>query len=134
MMAACIPSLKPLVSKALKLSEYTNSRSHGNYGSRYPNQFSNRSRSIHWHNQYALQELQSNDDGRQSDEVQLKDASTNYSATVTFYKGSSSPSVSEGNHPAGEEIIADDRPPHRGHNNHNNMTGGIIRTTEVILQ
>ncbi|KAE8371429.1 hypothetical protein BDV26DRAFT_129857 [Aspergillus bertholletiae] len=85
-LTACVPSLKPLVSKVLKLSEYTNSRSHS-YGRRSSsrwtkNRHSHGVFSIHRRDQYALEELHSQDPSMcsKSEEVKL----TPYGATVSF--------------------------------------------------
>ncbi|KAL5356291.1 hypothetical protein BJX96DRAFT_162360 [Aspergillus floccosus] len=91
-LAACVPSLKPLVSKALKLSEYTNSRSRsrGLYGSSAGGAFtasrnSRRVWSMQRRDQYALEELQSSDASghRDSDDVHLNRASHGPGPTFT---------------------------------------------------
>jgi hypothetical protein len=80
--AAGIPTLKPLVGKALKLSEYSNSRTPGNYGSRYGSRLGSQPRSRVQPDQYALEELSSNDGDRRSDEVQFKNKAAPYSTTI----------------------------------------------------
>lgn len=140
MIAACAPSLKPLVSSALKLSGYSygTSRTPGNYGGRYggSNRYasnysgritSSRPRPPGWRDQYGLEELQSSD--RHSDEIQLKGDPGNYSATATFYNVASS--GSDENH----ESRSDDRAdwPRRRDNNADRK-GDIMLTTEVIVQ
>ncbi|KAB8275318.1 hypothetical protein BDV30DRAFT_236687 [Aspergillus minisclerotigenes] len=88
-LTACVPSLKPLARRVLKLSEYTNSRSHsqGLYGRRSTGRWtssrhSRRVFSIHMRDQYGIEELHSHDlsTRSQSDEVKL----TPYGATVSF--------------------------------------------------
>ncbi|KOC16924.1 hypothetical protein AFLA70_268g001701 [Aspergillus flavus AF70] len=88
-LTACVPSLKPLARRGLKLSEYTNSRSrsHGLYGRRSTGRWtssrhSRRMFSIHIRDQYGIEELHSHDlsTRSQSDEVKL----TPYGATVSF--------------------------------------------------
>ncbi|RAQ44088.1 hypothetical protein AFGD_011359 [Aspergillus flavus] len=88
-LTACVPSLKPLARRGLKLSEYTNSRSRsqGLYGRRSTGRWtssrhSRRMFSIHIRDQYGIEELHSHDlsTRSQSDEVKL----TPYGATVSF--------------------------------------------------
>lgn len=128
MLAACVPALKPLVSKVLKLSEYgTNPNSASHFGSQFASRYgTGRSRSRPWQSdQYALEELQSNDDGKRSDEIRITDKEPNYSATAAFYNGPNDESYSHseetdlGNH-------------QRRHDNHHG-NGNIVLTTEVIV-
>ncbi|KAJ5933645.1 hypothetical protein N7454_005974 [Penicillium verhagenii] len=133
-LAACIPSLKPLVSRVLKLSEYSNSyprtRSRNVYGSRsrswsrralprIPEEVfptvggtgGNRIWSIHRGDQYALQELGSRDSG---DRAHDHDPNGEYIATIGF----------------------DDEWPLAGENQQQPFHGGkdgIVKTTEVIV-
>jgi hypothetical protein len=125
MIAACAPSLKPLVSKALKLSDYTHSHTRDTSGNHYASR--SRSRSMPWHNQYALEELGSNEDGKRSDEVQITNGASGYSATATFYNASGS----EENHSRSEEMILGGRPPQP---DIENGMGDIVLTTEVIVR
>ncbi|KAF9889690.1 hypothetical protein FE257_006996 [Aspergillus nanangensis] len=87
--AACVPSLRPLVGKVLKLSEYTESRSRGVYGSgaadRWPSsRNSRRLWSAHRGDQYALEELHSSDRStrKDSNEAQSNNPAA-YGSTAT---------------------------------------------------
>ncbi|KAK7431940.1 hypothetical protein QQZ08_001559 [Neonectria magnoliae] len=116
MIAACAPSLKPLVSKALKLYSYYNSTPYGNrsYGAnsrrltagRTPANISNFSRN----NDFEL-------DRRLEGEA----SGAETGVTTTFYKNGSS----DGDTRSGsEEMILGE----------NHFKAGIIRTTEVTIQ
>ncbi|KAJ5921108.1 hypothetical protein N7466_009434 [Penicillium verhagenii] len=132
-LAACIPSLKPLVSRVLKLSEYSNSyprtRSRNVYGSRSRSRSrrvptntggslptvggtgGNRIWSMHRGDQYALEELGSRDSGERAHD---HDLNGEYSATIGF----------------------DDEWPLAGEIQQQQIDGGkdgIIKTTEVIV-
>lgn len=112
MIAACVPSVKPLVSKALKLSDYTGStsRRYTSHNNRYGSRYASQSRSAHWPDPYDLQELHSN-------EQEPEEASTNASASATAtYHWSSS-----------EERILSEQ-------NGGSMAAGIIKTTEINVQ
>ncbi|CAI7570156.1 unnamed protein product [Penicillium pancosmium] len=131
--AACIPSLKPLVSSVLKLSQYSNSRSQGPHGSHYPSQRAatgtrgsihtmggvggNHMWSIHRGDQYALQELGSrgSGDGSNSDEVRLTQ-NGDYNVTAAYTQNFSA---------------ADETSP--GHASKYGSKSGIVKTTEVIV-
>lgn len=117
MIAACAPSLKPLVSKALKLSEYA---THANTGSHFGSQFASRSRTRPWNDQYALEELQSCDEGKRSDEVRMTDRAPNYSASAAFYNAEENSSHSD-------EMIRPQK------NDLKNGGRNIVMTTEVIV-
>lgn len=126
--AACIPSLKPLVSKVLKFPEYPNTnRTRGLYGSRsrprrpptspggsMPTimiRGNNPLWSIHRGDQYALQELGSRDSGNRSefDLAGEKNATTRYAE-----KWYSTDHLHPERHEYGEK-------------------DGIIKTTEIIV-
>lgn len=119
MIAACAPSLKPLVSKALKLSSYYNSTPYGNRsygahsrrltgGGRAPGNVSNFSRN----NDFELGDRRLEGDGVAAGETGV---------TTTFYKNDSSDG---GNRSGSEEMILGDGP----------FKAGIVRTTEVTIQ
>ncbi|KAL6415426.1 integral membrane protein [Ilyonectria robusta] len=119
MIAACAPSLKPLVSKALKLSSYYNSTPYGNRsygahprrltgGGRTPGNVSNFSRN----NDFELGDRRLEGDGVAAGETGV---------TTTFYKNDSSDG---GNRSGSEEMILGDGP----------FKAGIVRTTEVTIQ
>ncbi|GAM42414.1 hypothetical protein TCE0_044r16372 [Talaromyces pinophilus] len=111
--AACVPSLKPLVSKALKLSDYTHSYSHRNgYNNRYGSRYASQTRSSHWNDPYALEELHSNEDSNSGTAVQANAAG--HSATATFFKSGS------------EERILDGEAS-------NKLQKGIVMTTEINI-
>ncbi|KPM34582.1 hypothetical protein AK830_g11994 [Neonectria ditissima] len=117
MIAACAPSLKPLVSKALKLSSYYNSTPYGNRsygansrrltGGRTPANVSNFSRN----NDFEL--------GDRRFEGEPSGADTG--VTTTFYKNRSEDG---GTRSGSEEMILGDNP----------FKAGIVRTTEVTVQ
>lgn len=93
--AACVPSLKPLVSKALKLSDYSNSYSRRNgYNTRYGSRYASQTRSSNWNDPYALEELHSNEDSNSGAAVQSNAAG--HSATATFYKSGSEERILDG--------------------------------------
>lgn len=101
------------MSKALKLSDYSNSysRRYGHnirYGSRYASQ----TRSSHWNDPYALEELHSNEDSNSGAAVQSKAAG--HSATANFYKSGSEERILDGE--------ASNRP-----------QKGIVMTTEINI-
>ncbi|PLB48435.1 hypothetical protein P170DRAFT_360773 [Aspergillus steynii IBT 23096] len=136
--AACVPSLKPLVSRVLKLSEYTNSRSrsHVLYGSsavgRHTTTRSRNSRrmwSMHRGDQYALEELQSNDTSapRQSDEVRFNGKNkTISSGNLNGKEGRGAVMKTVEDHGAGvdgEEGMEAEQSP----------KGGILKTTQLII-
>lgn len=143
--AACAPSLKPLVSRVLKLSDYyPTSASH--YGSRTRGTVglqtiggtgggggpSSARRSKH-PDQYELQDLRNSDDEakQSSEEVDFGGLGKkgHSSATATFYKGSES----EGDRSGSEEMILGARQGQQGPPAAPNH-GGIMRTTEVIVK
>ncbi|KAJ5966614.1 hypothetical protein N7481_013328 [Penicillium waksmanii] len=115
--AACIPSLKPLVSSVLKLSEYSNSRSQGLHGSHYRSQRAatgtrgsshtmgggggNHMWSIHRGDQYALQELGSrgSGDASNSDEVRLTQ-NGDYNVTAAYTQNFSASDETPPGHPS----------------------------------
>jgi|SRR5687767_8643352 hypothetical protein len=112
--AACAPSLKPLVSKALGLST-ADSRAYGNtYGSHGPG------RNVAG----GVSGLRS----KPRDHYELHDIDENVNrskrghtdTTVTFYKG-----TSEGERSGSEEMILGEQPP---------GFKGIVRTTEVVVK
>lgn len=111
MIAACVPSLKPLVSKALKLSDYTNSNSrrYENHSSRHGSRYAGQSRSTEWNDPYALEELHSNEDENGSNVVRSNP--TGHNSTATFYQSGS------------EEMILNNR-------DSNNVPQEILMTTE----
>ncbi|KAJ5903318.1 hypothetical protein N7504_005701 [Penicillium tannophilum] len=127
-LAACIPSLKPIVSRVLKLSEYSNSypQSRNIYGSRSRSRrvpkntggslhtvggsSGNRIWSSHRGDMYALQELGSRDSGERGHEHH---PNGEYSATATY---------------DGEWPLSRDR-----HQQNNGDKEGIVKTTEVII-
>lgn len=136
MIAACAPSLKPLVNSALKFSGYYGtSRTPGTYGrqygSRYANDYSgqraSRPRPAGWRDQYGLEELQSAD--RHSDEIQLKSETANYNATATFYNPAGSGS-DEDRTRSDDHVEVD----WRRRRNHSGDGKGILLTTEVTVQ
>jgi hypothetical protein len=112
MIAACVPSLKPLVSKALKLSDYTNSnsRQYENHSNRYGSRYAGPSRSREWGDPYALEELHSNEDENGSNVIRSN--LTGHGATATFYQSGS------------EEMILSNQ-------DSNNVSQGILMTTEI---
>ena len=127
--AACAPSLKPLVTKALKLSTYRSRYGYGDrYGDRYGNSratatiggggggLSHNRRSKFNRDNYALEELGS-DSGKQSDEVQFSNRGGNNTASATFYRSTGD----------SDEMIWSSGPVHRD-------MKGIVRTTEVIVK
>ncbi|KAJ5986384.1 hypothetical protein N7451_010749 [Penicillium sp. IBT 35674x] len=127
-LAACIPSLKPIVSRVLKLSEYSNSYppSRNIYGSRsrsrrVPNitggsihtvgaSGGNRIWSTHRGDLYALQELGSRDSGERGHEHH---SNGEYSATATY---------------DGEWPLSRDN-----HHQTHAEKEGIVKTTEFII-
>ena len=113
--AACIPTLKPLVGKALKLTDYTNSRQ--NYGSHYASHYGNQSHSRSRRDQYALEELGSTDGDKRSDEIQFRSKAAPYSTTIT---------TSENNAAQSDEMIS-------GLQSHRPDGKGIFVRTEVIV-
>ncbi|EAW07060.1 uncharacterized protein ACLA_087660 [Aspergillus clavatus NRRL 1] len=129
-LAASIPSLKPLFNRLLHLSD---SRSRDQYDSRPRGQNSgiqstNGGRSPMWSqhrgDQYALQELESNDSSKKSDPIEL--------TTVTHPKTAGTSSRGgdrhEGHSAEDEQAILTEWPPAaRGR-------GGIWKTTEVIVR
>ncbi|EAU37651.1 predicted protein [Aspergillus terreus NIH2624] len=124
-LAACVPSLKPLVSKALKLSEYTNSRSRsrGVYGSSAGGAFatsrnSRRVWSMQRRDQYALEELQSSDASghRDSDDVQLTGASRGPGPSYTTQVDAGAVSEEDGRHSPGRHV-----------------ENGILKTTQCTV-
>ncbi|KAJ5657800.1 uncharacterized protein N7484_001449 [Penicillium longicatenatum] len=127
-LAACIPSLKPIVSTVLKLSDYSNSYppSRNIYGTRSRSRRvptntggsthtvggggGNRIWSLHRGDQYALQELGSRDSGDRGHEHH---PNGEYSATITY-----------------------DEPwplPRDLHQQSKGVEDGIVKTTEVIV-
>lgn len=110
--AACAPSLKPLVSKTLGLST-NDTHSYGNqYGSRGAARNITGASGIRTktHDHYELHDLD-------EEETNKHQKSGHTSTTVAFYKG-----TSEGERSGSEEMILGDRPQN---------FKGIIRTTEV---
>lgn len=97
----------------------------GHSGNQYTNQYASRSHSRPWHDQYALEELDSNEEGKRSDEVHFAGRAPNYSATAAFSNGSGS----EENGSRNEEVSLD-RPPQP---DKTKGMGGIVLTTEVIV-
>lgn len=129
LIAACVPSLKPLVSRALKLSSYQNTSYNRRYGDQYGGSRNTGLRTIgggashlrsRHQDEYGMEELESRD-GKNSDEIHLGGGQS--TATATFYKGSSVGGSEEG---VLEPEIQSSSPPHRD-------AKGIIRTTEVIV-
>ena len=117
--AACIPTLKPLVGKALKLTDFSNSRQ--NYGSRYASHYGshygNQSHSRSRRDQYALEELGSTDGDKRSDEIQFRSKAAPYSTTIT---------TSENNAAQSDEMIS-------GLQSQRQDMKGIFVRTEVIV-
>lgn len=126
--AACIPSLKPLVSKALKFPEYSNTnRTRGLYGSRSrPRRTptapggsmptimirgNNPIWSIHKGDQYSLQALGSRDSGSRSDGELAGEKSATTRYTEKWYS-------TDCLHPGSQDYEEKD---------------GIIKTTEIIV-
>ncbi|KAB8219594.1 hypothetical protein BDV33DRAFT_231459 [Aspergillus novoparasiticus] len=129
-LTACVPSLKPLARRVLKLSEYTNSRSrsHGLYGRRSTGRWTNsrhsrRVFSIHRRDQYGIEELHSHDlsTHSQSDEVKL----TPYGATVSFTAHAERGRLEDSNE-IDESVVGETSPEKR-------MVGGILKTTQTTV-
>ncbi|KNG83906.1 hypothetical protein ANOM_008131 [Aspergillus nomiae NRRL 13137] len=129
-LTACVPSLKPLARRALKLSEYTHSRSrsHGRYGRRSTGRWtssrhSRRVFSIHRRDQYGIEELHSHDVSThsQSDEVKL----TPYGATVSFTAHVERGRLDNSSE-IDEDMLAETSPERR-------MVGGILKTTQTTV-
>ncbi|KAE8413272.1 hypothetical protein BDV36DRAFT_304282 [Aspergillus pseudocaelatus] len=129
-LTACVPSLKPLVRRVLKLSEYTDSRSrsHGLYGRRSTgrrtgSRHSRRVFSIHRRDQYGVEELHSHDlsTRSQSDEVKL----TPYGATVSFTAHAERGRLDDSSE-IEEAVIGETSLEKRG-------AGGILKTTQTTV-
>ncbi|KAF7545303.1 hypothetical protein G7Z17_g9269 [Cylindrodendrum hubeiense] len=119
MIAACAPSLKPLVSRALKLSSYYNSTPYGNRsygahsrrmtgGERIPGNVSNFSRN----NDFELGDRRLEGESGGAGDTGV---------TTTFYKNGSADGE---NRSGSEEMILGD----------NTFKAGIVRTTEVSIE
>ncbi|KAJ5552476.1 hypothetical protein N7494_001854 [Penicillium frequentans] len=133
-LAACIPSLKPIVSRVLKLSEYSNSYppSRNIYGSRSRSRrvpkntggsihtlggsSGNRIWSTHRGDLYALQELGSRDSGERGHEYH---PNGEYSATAAY----------DGEWP----LSGDKHQQNNGEKEGIEGIEGIVKTTEVII-
>ncbi|KAH6874690.1 hypothetical protein B0T10DRAFT_415115 [Thelonectria olida] len=115
MIAACAPSLKPLVSKALKLSSYYNSTPYGNrsYGARSR-------RLTGGHTPANVSNFSRNNDFELGDRRLEGESSGETGVTTTFYKHS------DGNRSGSEEMILGEQPGFKA--------TGIVRTTEVTIQ
>ncbi|KAH7148439.1 hypothetical protein EDB81DRAFT_463435 [Dactylonectria macrodidyma] len=118
MIAACAPSLKPLVSKALKLSSYYNSTPYGNrsYGAH------SRRLTGGGRNGNASNFSRNNDFELGDRRLEGEGATTgDTGVTTTFYKNDSS---DIGRRSGSEEMILGE----------NQFKAGIVRTTEVTIQ
>ena len=140
--ASCAPSLKPLVSKALKLSDYYPSP-----GSRYGSRGTGGVRTIGGTNPLRSKQEQQHRDGgyplrdlsdqRSEDELEFGtggkagaaggQGTARSTATVTFYKPGAG-YEGDGDRSGSEELILD------GRTRANEFRGGILRTTEVTVQ
>ncbi|KAE8337433.1 hypothetical protein BDV24DRAFT_154378 [Aspergillus arachidicola] len=129
-LTACVPSLKPLSRRVLKLSEYTNSRSrsHGLYGRKSTGRWTNsrhtrRVFSIHRRDQYGIEELHSHDlsTHSQSDEVKL----TPYGATVSFTAHAERGRLEDSSE-IDESVVGETSLEKR-------IVGGILKTTQTTV-